>query len=345
MEGSTTSSILTKSIEGPVAWRGDALAHARDWAVYMPQASLEEIDRALGRFRDSARPLETMRREDFEIPTLAPLLRDVANELENGRGFVQVKGLPVDRYSLRDAEIAYWGLGRHLGDALSQNARGERLGHVRDEGLDVRNTSVRGYQTNAGQSFHTDIGGDVLGLMCLKGAMIGGASRLASSMTIYNELLRRYPWYVALLYKNFDIDWRGEQLTGSPAVYREPIFSYFEERLSCRFAPRFIRSAPEKTGIPLSPVELDVLRIMEELAEELCFEIPFDPGDIQFINNYVIVHGRTAYQDHPDDARKRHLLRLWLKVPGARKLPPAYGEGRARHGVPPRAERKEETHA
>ena len=164
-------------------------------------------------------------------------------------------------------------------------------------------------------------------------------------MTVYNELLRRYPWYVALLYKNFDIDWRGEQPDGSPAVYREPIFSYFEERLSCRFAPRFIRSAPEKTGVALSAVESDALRIMEELAEELCFEIPFDPGDIQLINNYVIVHGRTGYRDYPDAARRLHLLRLWLKVPGARRLPPEYGEGRARNGVPPRAGRKEEVPA
>lgn len=339
------SNILTKPIAGPVAWKGDALARTREWAVYIPQPGLEEIDRALRRFRHANRPLETMRAEDFEVPSLAPLLRDVANELENGRGFVQLKGLPVDRYSLRDAEIVYWGLGRHLGEPLSQNARGELLGHVRDEGLDVRNTSVRGYQTNAAQSFHTDIGGDVLGLMCLKGAMSGGASRLASSMTVYNELLRRYPWYVALLYKNFNIDWRGEQPVGSPAVYREPIFSFFEERLSCRFAPRFIRSAPEKTGVPLSAVEVEALRIMEELAEELCFEIPFEPGDIQLINNYVIVHGRTGYQDFPDEARKRHLLRLWLKVPGARKLPPEYGEGRARNGVPPRAARKDEIHA
>jgi len=333
--------ILTNPIEGPVAWTGEAMARTRDWAVSIPQSGLDEIDAALQGWRGLRQPLAAMRREDFPIPSLVPLLRDVAQELEHGRGFVQLKGLPVERYTTADAEIVYWGIGRHLGEALSQNVRGERLGHVRDEGLDIRSTSVRGYQTNAAQSFHTDIGGDVLGLMCLQGAMSGGASRLASSMTVYNELLRRYPWYIALLYKNFDIDWRGEEPGDAAPVYREPIFSYFEERLSCRFAPRFIRSAPQKTGVPLSEVELDALGIVEALAEESCFEIPFEPGDIQLINNYVIVHGRTGYQDHPDDARKRHLLRLWLRVPGARRLPPEYGEGRARAGVPPRDGPKE----
>jgi hypothetical protein len=158
-------------------------------------------------------------------------------------------------------------------------------------------------------------------------------------MTVYNELLRRYPWYVALLYNSFAIDWRGEEPRGAPPTYREPVYSYFRGRLSCRFAPRFIRSAPQKTGVPLTAVEQEALQIMEDLAEELCFEIPFEPGDIQFINNYVILHGRTGYQDHSEEERKRHLLRLWLKVPGARTLPPEYGEGRARAGVPPREDK------
>jgi hypothetical protein len=312
------------------------MAQTREWAVPVPQAGIEEIDEALKRFRDSGRPLAQMKRHDFDLPSVRAMLRGIGDELENGRGFVQLKGLPVDRYSVRDAEIVYWGLGMQLGEALSQNAGGDRLGHVRDEGRDIRDANVRGYQTNARQAFHTDIGGDVLGLMCLKGALSGGASRLVSSMTVYNELLRRYPWYVGLLYNNFDIDWRGEEPRGTAPVYREPVYSHFGGRLSCRFAPRFIRSAPQKTGIPLSVVEQEALQLMEDLAAELCFEIPFEPGDIQFINNYVILHGRSGYEDHPEEERKRHLLRLWLKVPGARTLPPEYGEGRARAGVPPR---------
>lgn len=329
-------SVLTNPVTGAVAWTGADMARTRDWAVWVPQAGIAEIDVALRRFRDCGRALAELKRQDFDLPSLRDMLRAIADELENGRGFVQLKGLPVDRYSVADAEVVYAGLGMQLGDALSQNARGDRLGHVRDEGRDIRDTNVRGYQTNAAQAFHTDIGGDVLGLMCLKSALSGGASRLVSSMAVYNELLRRYPWYVALLYNNFDIDWRGEEPPGASPVYREPVYSHFGARLSCRFAPRFIRSAPQKTGVPLTTVEQEALQIMEDLAEELCFEIPFEPGDIQFINNYVILHGRTGYQDHPEKERKRHLLRLWLKVPGARTLPPEYGEGRARAGVPPR---------
>ena len=158
--------------------------------------------------------------------------------------------------------------------------------------------------------------------MCLQKAKSGGQSRVASAMAIYNELLTTYPWYVGLLYNNFFIDARGEQPEGAPPAYREPIYAFFEDKLSCRFKSRFIRTAQEKTGIRLAKVEEEAINLIEQLAEELCFENDFEPGDIQFINNHVILHGRTAFQDHADPKLRRHLLRLWLRIPGARKLPP-----------------------
>ena len=178
--------------------------------------------------------------------------------------------------------------------------------------------------------------------MCLRPAKTGGRSRIVSSIAIYNEILRRRPWFAALLYTAFDIDWRGEEPEGAPPTYREPIYAFHDGKLSCRFAPRFIRSAQSKTGIPLSAVELDALDIVEEIAEELCFEVPFERGDIQLINNYVVMHGRTGYEDYEEPERRRHLLRLWLRVPGARSLPPEYGGGRAHQGVPVSARERRE---
>lgn len=330
------SSVLTEHLSGPSAWRGRDLQGSTEWIYTVSQQALDELDGALAHARSSGRPLEQLQKSDFPLPTFAADLSAIAAELEQGRGFVQMKGLDVDRYGAENAAIVYWGIGLHLGIALSQNARGELLGHVRDEGLDVNDTAVRGYQTNADQSFHTDIGGDVVGLMCVNTAKSGGRSRVVSSIAIHNELLARYPWYLGLLYNGFDIDWRGEEPEGAAPTYREPIFSYHEQRLSCRFAPRFIKSACSKTGIPLSAPAQEAIAIVEELAEELCFEIPFERGDVQLINNYVMLHARTGYVDHADLARRRHLLRLWLKVPGARSLPPEYGGGRAGSGVPVR---------
>jgi hypothetical protein len=155
-------------------------------------------------------------------------------------------------------------------------------------------------------------------------------------MAVYNELLARYPHHVGLLYNGYNVDWRGEQPAGASPVYREPIYAYVDGKLTCRFSPRFIRTSQEKTGVKLSTVEEEAISAVQEVAEELCFEIQFDPGDIQYINNLAILHGRTGYEDYAEPERRRHLLRVWLKVPGARRLPPEFASGPARSGIPVR---------
>ena len=307
------------------------------WLYRIPSHALEEIDLALRRIKARGLALDQVTRDDFSVPAFAADLAAIAHELEHGRGFVQMKGFPVERYDERDIALAFWGIGTHLGSALSQNAKGNLLGDVRDEGFDIGNSDVRAYQTRVSQGFHTDIGADVVGLICLKPAKSGGRSRVVSSMAIYNELLRRLPWHVGLLYSDFAVDWRGEEPPGEPPVYREPIYAFHDGRMSCRFAPRLIRSAQDKTPTRLSTVQLEAIAAVEQLAEELCFEIDFEPGDVQFINNYVVLHGRTGYEDHSSREQRRHLMRLWLTVPGARSLPPEFANGRARGGVPARA--------
>jgi len=326
--------ILTEPIKNRVAWTGADMSASDAWLYRISDRALAEIDRAVKGITARGLAVDEVTKEDFSVPAFAADLAEIARELEHGRGFVQMKGFPVDRYDERETALAFWGIGTHLGSALSQNAQGDLLGHVRDEGLDIDSGDVRAYQTRVGQGFHTDIGADVVGLICLQPAKSGGRSRVVSSMAIYNELLKRYPWHVGLLYSDFAVDWRGEQPPGEPPVYREAIYAFYDGRLSCRFAPRLIRSAQAKSALALSPVQLEAIAAVEQLAEELCFEIDFDPGDVQFINNYVVLHGRTGYEDHARPEHRRHLLRLWLTVPGARSLPPEFAGGRARGGVP-----------
>jgi hypothetical protein len=56
-----------------------------------------------------------------------------------------------------------------------------------------------------------------------------------------------------------------------------------------------------------------------------------EPGDLQFANNYAVLHSRTAFEDDPDPARHRKMLRLWLKMPNARALAPEFP---GRNGFP-----------
>jgi hypothetical protein len=47
---------------------------------------------------------------------------------------------------------------------------------------------------------------------------------------------------------------------------------------------------------------------------------------MQFVYNHSMLHDRTAFVDWPEPERRRHLLRLWLSIPGDRLLPPVFAQ-------------------
>ncbi len=330
-------SIRTTPLAGPAVWNGRELARgAGDWVHRLTAQDLGEIDAALAGVRAAGLALTDIRKEHFPLPTLGAALARIAAELEHGRGFAQIRGLAVAEHPQVDLETIFWGVAAHMGTAISQNAKGDLLGYVRDEGLPADDPTVRLYQTNRRQGFHTDIGADVVGLLCVRPSKSGGQSKLASSAAIHNEILRRCPWYLGVLYDSFIYDWRGEEPPGASPTYREPVFCWYEQRFSCRYSPSLIRWAPAKSGVPLSPVQEEAMQALEEIADEICLDIDFQPGDMQFVSNYAVLHDRTAWEDHPEPDRKRLLLRVWLTLPHGLRLPPEWGGGRARTGVIPK---------
>jgi hypothetical protein len=261
------------------------------------------------------------------LPTLAARLRALRHAIEYGRGFVLLRGIPVRDYSDDEAGLIFRGIGCHIGEAVTQNAKGDLLGHVRDQGYaDYRGRDdVRGYQTRARLEFHTDVV-DIVGLMCLRGAKEGGESLIVSSTTIHNEMLRESPLLLGLLYGNFLFDRRGEEVAGEQPYFVSPIYSFHRGHLSCRPAViEYITSAEPKTGIPLSPAQRRALDtfIGHALREDLQLGMDLDPGDIQLLNNSVILHARTGFLDHEEPEKRRHLLRLWLNVEDGRPVDPA----------------------
>lgn len=329
--------ILTEPVTGAVAWKGSELVRDQSWIYRFTERNLDEIESALRKARGARVPPHRIRPDDFPLPSMKSELAEIAHELEWGRGFVQMKGMRVDRLSEDDIRLAYAGIASYLGTAVSQNAKGDLLGDVRDLGLDIRKQGVRGYQTSTASPFHADES-DVVGLLCLRPARSGGASCIVSSMAVYNALLARYPWYVALLYRPFCFDWRGEQPEGSPPVYRWPVFEYFDGRLTCRYSRRMIEFAQKTTGLQLARVEIEAFDILDRLIEEFRLDIQFESGDIQFLNNYVILHSRTEFEDYPEPDRRRHLLRLWLTAHNGRTISPDVARERnVRAGVSIRA--------
>jgi hypothetical protein len=314
---------------GPAAWYGPQWRGRDDWIVRLGDGDVAEIDAALhawsARATDAATPPEAA---DFPLPGLAPRLAGIRRELLHGRGFVLVKGLPADRWGPRGAALAFVGLGAHLGRARSQNAAGHLLGHVKDLGLSGADPSVRIYQTHERQTFHTD-SCDVVGLLCLAEARRGGDSLLVSSTTIFNELRRRRPDLVALLMEPLATDRRGEVPEGMKPYFEIPVFTWHEGFLTAIYQRQYIDSAQRFPDAPrLGPGHVEALDAFDALAEDpaLHLSMRLEPGDMQFVHNHTTLHDRTAFEDWDAPDRRRHLLRLWLAVPGARPLPPVFAQ-------------------
>jgi hypothetical protein len=306
--------IRTRPIDSPAVWTGATMAARRDWLHVLTPAEIADLDRAVAHARDLEKPLEALTRDDFPLTTLARATDHWLDALEQGAGFLLVRGVPVERYGERDATLAYWGLGLHLGIAVSQNAAGDRLGHVRDIGATERDPTVRLYKTRERLGFHTD-GADIIGLLCLRPAKSGGTSRIASSAAIYNEILRRRPDLAPVLYEPFPFDRNGEEPPGQPPYFTLPLCRYAEGWLRTFYIGWYIRDSQRHASAPrLSHAQREVIDLIDEIAADpvVHLDMEFRAGDIQWLKNSVILHARTEYEDFAQPERKRHLLRLWL---------------------------------
>lgn len=296
------------------AWLGRDMARRGDWRRVLTAAEVRELlsAREFARARDANRTAWS--RADFPLPGLARDVGGWLQELDQGRGFLLLRGLPVAEIGPEAAADIYWGLGLHMGRAVSQNTDGDLLGHVRDTGADPNAYGVRLYRTRAEQDFHTD-GADIIGLLCLQGAKSGGTSRIASSAAIFNRLLAERPDLVPALLSIFPFDTQGQHRPGTPAWFARPICRLVDGRLNLFFIPWYIRESQQHADAPrLSQDQEAVLSFIESTANDPdhYLDMDFQPGDIQFLKNASILHKRTAYEDWDAPERKRHLLRLWL---------------------------------
>lgn len=313
---------------GPAAWYGPDVLRRGDWLVRLPPAEIAEIEAATDAAVARGVDIAAMTAADFPLPTVAARLARAREELLRGRGFTVLRGLPVERWTMRQSATAYFGLGTHIGSARSQNAKGHVLGHVKDMGLSSGDPNVRIYQTSERQTYHTD-SCDVVGLLCLRTSRSGGLSTLVSSTTIFNEMRRRRPGLLALLMRPVATDRRGEVPDGMKPYFEIPVFSWHEGHLTAIYQRQYIDSAQRFPDAPRIDAALrEALDMFDSLANDpaLNLHLEFKPGDVQLVHNHTLLHDRTAFDDWPEPERRRHLLRLWLAVPGARPLPAVFAQ-------------------
>jgi len=309
-------------IDHPGAWKVADFTTPADYTIELDATHLRDIERAMRQIKTAGLGLDDLRREHFEVPSLRPVIDEIRREIENGRGFLVLRRLPVEDYSKDEVGMIFWGLGTHLGRGLSQSVLGDRLGHVND--FSREDPLARAYRNKQELSPHTD-SCDLVGLACLCNAESGGVSRLTSALTVHNVMLEEYPEALERLYRGYVFHRRGEEKPGDlpHTPYRVPVYSNTEGKVSARYVRTYVEAGEASAGRPMGEAELAVLDRFEEITKrpELMLEFTLLPGEIYFINNYTILHARTAFDDgDAEEDQRRHLLRLWLEVPDMRPV-------------------------
>jgi TfdA family taurine catabolism dioxygenase TauD len=302
-------------LEPACAWRTNDLGDS--YVFRLTEEHLRELDAALVHAEAKCADVLDITRDDFPLPTLGPELERLARELIDGRGVALVRGVPVAHYGKQRASSIYWGIGTHLGRPWPQNAKGHLLGDVTDQGRAAADPTSRGNEIGGIRfPFHSD-GSDLVGLCCLDAGASGGESLVANAVTIHNDLVRTDPELAAQLYAPFPYDLRGEQPPGAKGWYTMPIFSRKRDRLFVRYIRPYIESTRRHDDAPgVSEAAREAMDRVDAMCADPQYHVSMtmQPGDMQFVNNYHVLHARAAYEDDRAARRVRHLKRLWLET-------------------------------
>jgi len=318
-------------IEGPAAWRGEDLLNSPAWRRALTAVEIAALERAASSGRGA--PCPGFGKAAFPVPELAPLFAWMAEQLERGPGVVRLTGLPASRIARDDLRRLFWGFCVNLGTPVYQTAAGEVLGEVRDEtGTGAALTydgpgplkSARTIARSTGAlRFHTDKT-DLLCLLCATNAIDGGVSKVVSSVTLHNEILRRRPDLLRVLYEPY---WRmrplDEEGARADSVFPMPVFARADDgSFTSQYSRTYISQAQEVPDVPrLTAAQTEAMDMIHAIGEEVCLRAPFEVGDMQFLNQHVTYHGRTQFTDDRDSGAQRVLLRIWLATSFSRMLP------------------------
>ncbi len=311
----TLSAEQVQPLEVHASWGAADVADPEAWTYRLSDDEIAELEAALAVAKGRHDEVLDVGKEDFPLPTLAGRLAGIADELINGRGFQRISALPVERIGFEDASWMYWGIGLHLGVPWPQNVKGHLLGDVKDQGKRPDDPTARGNELGGvGQTFHSD-GSDLVGLLCLDPGISGGESLVTNAVRAHNQLVASEPELAGELYGGLPYDFRGEERKGGTPFYHVPVFSEHGKRLFVRYIRPYIEASQRHAEAPrLTETQRAAMDAYDALIQhrDNRVEMRFEPGDMQFVNNYHVLHGRRADEDDAAHGRVRWLKRLWL---------------------------------
>jgi hypothetical protein len=332
--GRNEVAMRTEPVTDASVWTGAELEADRSWEYVLTDAHRAELDAALAAVKEKDLTLMGVTKSAFPLPSLGQDLARVAKDLKAGRGFALLRRFPVEGYDYSDIELMYWGVCSHIGVGTTQNSEAGFIHYVTDGALRP-SQGKRGVGFPKESKLHVDLM-DIVSLLCVRQAPDEPPSRVASTAAIYNAVLARKPDGLKRLYEGFEwgrMDEHGEGET-STSGYKVPFFSEKNGVISCQYNRSWIRNGDLHKGREMSQADSALLDFVDSVADEVRLDLPFQQGDMQFCNNYTVLHGRAAHAVVPEEERKRVLMRIWLDMSDVRAFADEaiirYGIGR--HG-------------
>lgn len=318
------ANILDHQFEGSTAWKSDTLL-PNDGLVTIDDACLTELAAAVETLRNNPLEVTSLTPEDFEMPACRSMMAGVKDTIDDGIGFAILDRLPTEALTEDEAKGLYWLLLSMLGKTVAQKWNGLMLYDVVDTGeKSGPGKGIRGSKTNRGQGYHTDNSYNTppnyVSLLCLREAMEGGVSGLISFYTAHNILLEESPDLLSRLYEPFYFERHREHAPDDALVSSKPMFEYDGKNLGVSLSTDRVRDGYIVMDSPMDNQTTAALAALDSILERpgLGKSFEFERGQIQIVNNRKIGHRRTAFKDWPEEERKRHLVRIWVRNHGRR---------------------------
>ncbi|MBT4491078.1 MAG: TauD/TfdA family dioxygenase, partial [Rhodospirillaceae bacterium] len=306
-----------KPFDHPAAWKATDFTSKADLTVALDGRHLSALEAGLAALKSETREHARVTPEIFPLDGIADDIAAWREEVHRGRGIVMLSGFPVADIEAEDMRLMYLGFGSHFGRPTSQSPLGDLIGDVVNIGGNDK--QERAYRSSRRLSLHTDRC-DHLAMLCIRPAASGGLSGYASGLTAHNIMLEERPDLVEVLYRGYHHHRFGQQAPGEPLVTEErvPIFSIAEGVPSTILIRGYIDLAVQEGHVQLSDIEAEALDFLESVTEreDVKLELMMAPGELIVANNCLLLHNRSEFKDADDAARKRLLLRLWLREDG-----------------------------
>jgi len=322
------SSIETTKFDTRPGWKVLNLNQNASWRFLLDEVAQKHLREMIKSTFEKDRPIFDYHADEFDLGPAHSPIADAMDMAHHNLGIALLSGLPHNDISEKEFELLNWAIGLQTGVARPQGIASQYISQVRDIGTDYRAKTGRGYSSNASLDFHTD-GCDLVTLACYKKAKLGGRSMISSSVTAWQTLCTERPDLAEVAhYSHFYFSRQNEQAEDEGPYYRQPLFDFEDGRFFAKWNRNRVRTAQLIEGVPvLTPEQVEVTNLLDEILSrpEIMMKMYLAPGDLQILNNHVMLHSRTDYVDYTAHKDKRLLSRLWLAPPDSVKLPDSWG--------------------